>query len=218
MPERYYGRQKYEIEVTDDSLEARCNLPFGPKQNRIAFSFLMLGLAAWGIYRTWLSPDSQGYNNWWRLAHHYSMLDFDGVVIVTAIYASFTLIGIRLVCPAGEVLICDRNRVTTRRIPWYSFTGRWVTHTYNALDVSGFRLKFYGSGRGGSVYGIRFYVNGSTKSIFHGCIESPEAYRMLLGLKSLGLDVPPDPKLISHVKRGLYDRKEEELDRRMRGE
>jgi hypothetical protein len=101
-------------------------------------------------------------------------------------------------------------------IPWYSFTGHWVTHTYEAIDVSGFHLKFYGSGKGGSVYGIRFYVNGSTKSIFHGSIQPPEAYRILLGLKSLGWDVPLDPKLLSHVKMGLYDRKEEELDRRMR--
>jgi hypothetical protein len=85
------------------------------------------------------------------------------------------------------------------------------------IDVSGFQLKFYGRDKGQSVYGIRFFVNGSTKSIFHGSIDPPEAYRILLGLKSLGLDVPPDPKLLSHVKLGLYDRKEEELDRRMRG-
>jgi hypothetical protein len=39
----------------------------------------------------------------------------------------------------------------------------------------------------------------------------------LLGLKSLGLDVASDPELLSRVKMGLYDREEEELDRRMRG-
>jgi hypothetical protein len=215
--ERYYGRRKFEIKVTSDSLEARCNLPFGPRRNSIAFGVLMVGLAAWMLYRTWLAPDSHGYSNWWRLTHHRSMLDFNGVVIVSAFYALFSLAGIRFFCPAGAILICDRNRVTTTRIPWYSFTGRWVTRTYEAIDVSGFRLKFYGSGDGGNVYGIRFFVNGTTKSIFHGGIDPPEAYRILRGLKSLGFDVPPDPKLLSRVKMGLLDRQDEELDRRMRG-
>jgi len=216
MRERYYGRQKFEIKVTSDSLEARCNLPFGPRRNLIAFSAFMVCLAAWMIYRTWLSQDSHGYSNWWRLTHHYSILDFGGVAMATAFYSLFFLTGIRLLCPAGAVLICDHNQITTTRIPWYSFTGRWVTSTYNALDVSGFRLKFYGSGRGGNVYGIRFYVNGCAKSIFHGSIEPPEAYRILRGLKSLGLDVPPDPKLLSRVKVGILDRQDDELDRRMR--
>jgi hypothetical protein len=215
MRERYYGRQKYEIKVTGDSLEARCNLPFGPKRNCILLSALMIGLAAWGSYRTWLSQDSLGYSNWWRLAHHYSVLDFNGLLISTAAFGVFLLMGIRLLRPAGAVLICDRNQVTTTRIPWYSFTGRWVTHTYDALDVSGFRLKVFSSNRG-IVYGIRFYVNGRKKSIFRGSIEPPEAYRILRGLKSLGLDVAPDPKLLSRVKLGILERQDKELDRRMR--
>jgi hypothetical protein len=216
MRERYYGRQKYDIKVTSDSVEARCNLPFGPKRNRLWFSALLLGLSAWGIYRTWLSSDSYGHNNWWYIAHSYAVLDFDALVMATVIYVLLLLLGIRLLCPAGAILICDRNQVTTTRIPWYCFTGRWVTLTYNALDVSGFRLKFFGSGRGGNVYGIRFLVNGRKKSIFRGSIEPPEAYRILLGLKSLGLDVASDPKLLSRVKLELLNRKEEELDRRMR--
>ncbi|HEY2471635.1 MAG TPA: hypothetical protein VGI45_27860 [Terracidiphilus sp.] len=216
MRERYSGRHKYEIKVTNETLEARCNLPFGPKPNRIFTGLLMIGLAAWGIYPTWLKPDSLGYTNLWRLTHHYSVLDFPLLVIATALFGMFLLFGIRLFCPAGAILTCDRNQVTTTRIPWYSFTGHWVTRAYDALDVSGFRLKRFGSGAGGAVYGIRFFVNGNTKSVFRGSIEPPEAYRILLGLKSLGLDVPPDPELLSRVKMGLYDRKEEELDRRMR--
>jgi len=82
------------------------------------------------------------------------------------------------------------------------------------LDVSGFRLKVFSNNKG-IVYGIRFYVNGSKKSIFRGSIEPPEAYRILRGLKSLGLDVASDPKLLSRVKVELWNRKEEELDRRM---
>jgi hypothetical protein len=213
MRDRYYGRQNYEIKVTSDSLEARCNLPFGPKRNAFMLSALLIGLAAWGMYRTWLSQDSHGYSNWWRLAHHYSVLDSDSIVISTAVFGLFLMMGIRLLCPAGAILICDRSQVTTTRIPWYSFTGHWVTHTYDALDVSGFRLKVFSNNRG-TVYGIRFYVNGSKKSIFRGSIEPPEAYRILLGLKSLGLDVAPDPKLLSRVKLGLIDRRDEELDRR----
>lgn len=217
MRERHYGRQKFDIKVTSDSLEARCNLPFGPKPNRIAFSIAMLAFAAWSLYRTWLWRDSLGYSNWFRLMHHYSLLDLGGVVVSTAFFTLFALLAIRLLCPAGAILKCDRNQVTTTRIPWYSFTGHWVTRVYDAIDVSGFSLKFYGSGKGGDVYGIRFYVNGSNRSIFHGSIDPPEAYRILLGLKSLGYDVPPDPHLLSRVKLGLYDREEEELDRRMRG-
>lgn len=175
----------------------------------------MIGPAAWGMYRTWLSPDSHGFSNWWRLAHHYSVLDFGGIVMATATFGMFLLMGVRMLCPAGAVLTCDRNQVTTTRIPWYSFTGRRVTHTYNVLDVSGFHLKLYSSVRG-QIYGIRFFVNGSTKSIFVGSIEPPEAYRILRGLQSLGLDVEPDPKLLSRVKMELLDRQDEELDRRMR--
>lgn len=177
---------------------------------------MFLGLTIWGIYKAWLSSDSYGHNNLWYLAHNYTVLNFDSVVMVTVFYVLFLLGGIRLLCPAGAILVCNRNQVTTTRIPWYSFTGRWVKRTYNTLDVSGFRLKFYGSGRSGNVYGIRFLVNGEKKSIFRGSIEPPEAYRILLGLKSLGLDVESDPKLLSRVKLKLLNRKEEELDRRMR--
>ena len=217
MRERYYGRQKFEITVTTDSLEARCNLPFGPKESRIFLTIVSIAVSGWVIYRIWFSPDSHGYSDWWRLMHHNSVLDIYGVVMATVFMGAFLLMGIRLLCPAGAILRSDRNQVTTTRIPWYSFTGHWVTHTYDAIDVSGFQLKFYGSGKGGNVYGIRFFVNGTTKSIFHGSIEPPEAYRILRGLKSLGLDVPPDPKLMSRVKVGLLDRQDEELDRRMRG-
>jgi hypothetical protein len=216
MRERYSGRQNYEIKVTSDSLEARCNLPFGPKRSRIATSVLMIGLAVVGAYQTWLPKDSLGYSNLWRLAHHYSVLDLDAIMFDTSVYVLFALTGIRLLCPAGAVLICDRNRVTTTRIPWFSFTGHWVTRTYDTLDVSGFRLKYFGSGKGRSVYGIRFFVNGQSKTIFRGSIEPPEAYRILRGVKGLGLDVADDPELLSRVKAGLLDRKEEELDRRMR--
>jgi hypothetical protein len=216
MREQYYGRHKFGIKVTSDSLEARCNLPFGPRRNSIAGGVVLISLAVLGPYPVWLSRDSLGYSNWWRLTHHYSILDFGGVTIATVIYVLFLLMGIRLLCPAGAVLICNRNQITTTRIPWYSFTGHWATHTYSASEISGFRLKLYGSGRGGNIYGIRFLVNGSKKSIFHGSIEPPEAYRILRGLKSLGFDVPPDSKLLSRVKMGLYDRQEEELDRRMR--
>jgi hypothetical protein len=216
MRKRYYGRQRYDIKVTTDSVEARCNLPFGPKRNCILLSAMMIGLTVWGIYKAWLSPNSNGHNNWWYLAHHYTVLDFGTVEIGTVVYVLLLLMGIRLLCPAGAILVCDRNQVTTTRIPWYSFTGHWVTRIYNVLDVSGFRLKFYGSGRSGNVYGIRFLVNGEKKSIFRGSIEPPEAYRILLGLKSLGMDVGSDPKLLSRVKLELLNRKEEELDHRMR--
>jgi hypothetical protein len=216
MPkQQYYGRQKYEITFTDDSLEARCHLPFGPKRNRTLISLVFILLAAWGIYRTWFSRSPNGHSNWWYLAHNYPTLDSAPAAFATVIYVLFLLMGIRLLCPAGAILICSRSQVTTTRIPWYSFMGHWVTQTYDALDVSGFRLKYFGSGRGGNVYGIRFFVNGSKKTIFHGSIEPPEAYRILLRLKSLGLDVAADPKLLSRVKLGLQDRKEEELDRRM---
>lgn len=218
MPKQhYYGRQKYEIKFTGDSLEARCHLPFGPRQNCLLLSALLNGLAAWGIYRTWLTPGgAYGHSTLWYLTHHISVLSPGAVVFATAIYILFSLLGVRLVRPAGAVLTCNRSQVTTTRIPWYSFTGHWVTCTYNASDVSGFRLKFFGSGRGGNVYGIRFLVNGRKKTIFHGSIEPPEAYRILLRLKSLGLDVPPDPKLLSRVKLGLLNREDEELDGRMR--
>ncbi|HWE84177.1 MAG TPA: hypothetical protein VG267_04490 [Terracidiphilus sp.] len=217
MPkQQYYGRQKFEITFTGDSLEARCHLPFGPKRNRILFSLLLILLAVWGSYRTWLLPGgAYGRSTWWYFAHHYSLLDPGALVFATGFYVLFLLTGTRLLCPAGAILTCNRSQVTTTRIPWYSFTGHWVTHAYDALDVSGFRLKYFGSGRGGSVYGIRFFVNGSAKTIFHGSIEPPEAYRILLRVKNLGLDVASDPKLLSRVKLGLLDRQEEELDRRM---
>jgi hypothetical protein len=217
MPkEQYYGRQKFEISFTGDSLEARCHLPFGPRRNLLLFSGLLIFLGLWSIYRTWLLPGGvYGRSNWWYLTHHFSLREPGSIFFATALFVLLLLMGIRLLCPAGAVLICSRSRVATTRIPWYSFTGHWVTHTYDPLDVSGFRLKCFGSGRGGNIYGIRFFVNGSARSIFRGSIEPPEAYRILLRLKSLGLDVASDPKLISRVKLGLLDRKEEELDRRM---
>ena len=217
MPkQQYYGRQKYEITVTDESLEARCHLPFASRRGRVSLCIVMICGAILGIYGTWFAPGPTGRSNWWYLTHHYSLFSPDSVAVGTILWALFLLLGIRLLCPAGAILSCDRNQVTTTRIPWYSFTGRWVTRTYNALDVSGFCLKYFGSGDLGSVYGIRFFVNGSKRTIFRGSIEPPEAYRILSGLKGLGHDVPHDPMLLSRVKLGLMDREEEELDRRMR--
>jgi hypothetical protein len=148
MRERYYGRQKFEIKVTSDSLEAQCNLPFGPKRNRVLTSLLLLGLAVCGMYQTWLSGDSLRYSNWGRLTHHYSVLHPGSIVFASSFYAVFLLMGIRLLCPAGAILSCDRNQVATTRIPWYSFTGRWVTRSYNVLDESGFHLKLFSSDEG----------------------------------------------------------------------
>ena len=216
MSKHYYGRQKFEIEATGDSVEARCHLPFGPRRNCLWFGALMAAAGGWLICWIWFSSGPYGHSNWWYLAHGYSAFHLGEAIFGTAFSMLFVLSGIRLTCPAGAILSCTRSLVTTTRIPWYSFTGRWVTRTYDAIDVSGFRLKYFGSSSGGSVYGIRFFVNGSKKTIFHGSIDPPEAYRILLRLKELGLDVPPDPKLLSRVKMGLLDREEEELDRRMR--
>ncbi|UWZ86756.1 hypothetical protein [Occallatibacter riparius] len=216
MSKHYYGRQKFEIETTGDTLKARCNLPFGPKRNCLWFCAVIVSGAAWLNYWMWFSSSSYRHSSWWYLTHGYSADHFDEAIFGTAFSILFVLLGIRLLCPAGAILSCTRSQVTTTRIPWYSFTGRWVTRTYEAIDVSGFRLKYFGSSTGRSVYGIRFYVNGRKKTIFHGSIEPPEAYRILLRLKNLGLDVPADPKLLSRVKIGLLDRKEDELDRRMR--
>lgn len=216
MRKRYYGRQKFEIKVTSDSLEAICYLPLGPKQSRMFMSTVLFALGGWGFYNTWLSTPPYGRSIWWHVARHYPVPNLDSILVASAFYLLFLLLGIRLLCPAGAILVCNRNQVTTTRIPWYSFTGTWVTRTYNSSDVSGFRLKFYGSGRSGNVYGIRFLVNGRKRSIFHGSIEPPEAYRILAGLKSLGLDVAPDPKLLSRVKVELLNRRDEELERRTR--
>lgn len=201
MPkQRSYGRQRYEIEFTGDSLEAGCHRLFGPKGNRLLLGLLFILLAVWGIYGTWLSQTPYGHGNWWYLAHDYHALDSGADSFARVFYVLFLLMGIRLLCPAGAIQISNRSQ---------------VTHTYDAIDVSGFRRKYFGSGRGGDVYGIRFFVNGSKKTIFHGSIAPPVAYRILLRLETLGLDGVADPKLHSPVKLGLLGRKEEELDRGM---
>ena len=152
MRQRDSGPNQYEISAAGNSLKATCNLPFGPKRSRFGLAALLIALSVLISCGTWLWPKAYGHGNWWYLAHHYTMLDFDDALIGTAVGFLSLLAGIRYLCPAGAVLICDRSQVTTTRIPWYCFTGRWVTHMYNASEVSGFRLKLFDSRSGGTVY------------------------------------------------------------------
>src|ERR1700722_2177994 len=105
--QQYYGRQKFGIKFTGDSIEARCHLPFGSKRNRILFSLFLILLAAGEIYWMWFSQDRFGHSNRWYLAHHYSAPHPGAAAIAIVFYPLFLLMGIRLLCPAGAILICN---------------------------------------------------------------------------------------------------------------
>jgi hypothetical protein len=103
---------------------------------------------------------------------------------------------------SDETFHCDREAITISRIPWLDFRNRTRrTYTYPLTEVSAIRFAVIASAKGRSFWGLRFRAHGRRWAL--PGLEAPEAKTILTALKSLGADVPEDPKLDKRIKQTL---------------
>jgi hypothetical protein len=114
--------------------------------------------------------------------------------------------GVRCFLPFGERLHCDRSLLTWSKIPWIGFGNRWVTRTVPPSEISHAHYGLAYRKRGGDLYGVLLEVGGKRWKLFAG-IDSPEANRILNGLKGLGVNVPHDPGMRESIRETLRDRR-----------
>jgi hypothetical protein len=97
--------------------------------------------------------------------------------------------------PSDETFHCDRSTLTISRVRWLDIHNKdWHTRSYRLVDIVKIGYRALGSARGASIYGLRFIAGGRTQRVLPG-LKPREADRILKALKTLGADVPDDPKL-----------------------
>jgi hypothetical protein len=118
----------------------------------------------------------------------------------------FLALGVRHLLPFSERLHADRATLIWSRIAWLSFGNRWVTHTIPLSEISRASYAIVYKSKG--IHGVLLETYGENWKAFWG-IESPEASRILRGLKALGVNVHHVPELREEIREALRDRRAE---------
>jgi hypothetical protein len=198
----------YHIRVTADSVDVECDGPFPARAGRISFASLMLACATFLLYGSLVGLGRQPAI-WATLANSRSgstdfFVNLCFAVFTVAIVIFFFASGIRYFLPFGERLHCDRSTLTWSKIPWISLGNRWVTRSISLSEIS--RASYSIVYRSKGVYGILLETSGKPWKMFWQ-LESPEANRILRGLKALGVNVCRDPEMRESIRETLRDRR-----------
>jgi hypothetical protein len=194
----------YEIRAKADSLDVRWR---GPASYRVLGALAIAG----GLANAYFDAVGRGHSPgiWVTLLH--SRPGANGFVS-TAIMAGVSLafvtflpsLGLRYLLPFRETLHCDRTELIWSRTPWVSFGNRWVTRSAPLSEICNARYGIVY--RSKNVHGILLETYGETWKMFWQ-IESPEANRILHGLKALGVKVQHDPEMREGIREALRDRR-----------
>jgi hypothetical protein len=197
----------YRIQVTSDSVDVECDDSFqSTRTSRFFFGGVAVGCALFLLYGSCFGH-GQNPNIWVMLADSrpgstgFAFNVIDAVLIVVLV-VFFLLVGIRYFLPFGERLHCDRSTLTWSKIPWVSFGNRWVTRSLPLSEIlrASYGIVYKSKG----IYGILLEAEGKPWKLFWG-IETPEANRILLGLKGLGVNVHHDPEMRESIRETLRD-------------
>jgi hypothetical protein len=201
--------QEYGIEIRADSVDVGWDNSHRSIQARAVGSFAYMA-AGVVVFCLIMFTKRHGASTWWELTT--SPRDSARLVMANAIVAIasgllglFVLIGMRNFFLSGEKLHCDRSQMTLSRIPWYSFTGRWTARSFSLAEISKMEYGVVYSGKGGDTYGISFSAHGWRKKLFAG-IDARDAFRILRGMESLGVDVRYDPEMLAQSQAMVQDR------------
>jgi hypothetical protein len=208
----------YRIQVTADSVDVECDVPLRssrfPKPQPsphsigsffVLFASVMLYFLCFGHGRN---------SSIWKtiVGSRPGSADF----VFNVIFAAFALVlsvfilavGIRYLLPFCERLHCDRTTLTWSKIPWVSFGNRRVTRSIPVAEIVRASYSIVFKGRREHYYGILLETDGKPWKMFWG-IESPEANRILRGLKGLGVNIQDDPEMRESIRETLRDRRAE---------
>jgi hypothetical protein len=197
----------YRIQVTSDSIDVECDVPLRSSRfqkpqpsPRLIGGFFVL-FASVMLYFLCIG---QGRNpGIWKMAvdSRQGSADF---VVGLALGVFLLAVGVRHFLPFGERLHCDRSTLTWSKIPWVSFGNRWVTRSIPVTEIvrASYAIVYKSEG----YYGILLETYSKPWKLFWG-IESPEANRILRGLKGLGVNILHDPEMRESIRETLRDRR-----------
>jgi hypothetical protein len=204
----------YRIQVTADSVDVECDVPLRssrfPKPQPsphsiggffVLFASVMLYFLCFGHGR---NPSI------WKIVVDSRPGSADFVsnlipsVLPLALGVFLFAVGVRHFLPFCEQLHCDRSKLTWSKIPWVSFGNRWVTRSIPVGEIvsASYAVVYKSEG----YYGIVLETYGKPWKLFWG-IETPEANRILRGLKGLGVNVHHDPEMRESIRETLRDRR-----------
>jgi hypothetical protein len=189
-PHTIVREYKYDICVSAESLDAEGSGPYRSSATRYASGSLFIASALY-----------IGYGSWKDYSRHPVKELLCGLLVMV-----FFAWGMRSFLPFGERLHCDGSTLTWSKIPWISFGNRWVMRSIPVSEISGARYGLAYRRRGGDLYGILLEAGGQRWKLFAG-IESPEANRILHGLRVLGANVQDNREMRYAIRETLRDRK-----------
>ena len=197
----------YRIQITADSVDVECDTPFRSKASQHSFGVLAIAGSLFMLYSG--IGDGRSPGVWVILANSRPgspdfIFNAFGAVFVLVVAVVFFAFGVRYCLPFGERLHCDRSTLTWSKIPWISFGNHWVERSTPLSEIlqASYALVYKSKG----VYGILLEVEGKPWKLFWG-IETPEANRILRGLKGLGVNVHHDPEMRESIRETLRDRR-----------
>jgi len=197
----------YRIQITADSVDVECDTPFRSRTSQHSLGVLAIACSLVMLY----SGVGHGRNPgiWVILADSRPsspdfMLNAFGTVFVLVVAVVFFAFGVRYCLPFGERLHCDRSTLTWSKIPWVSFGNHWVERSIPMSEIlqASYAIVYKSKG----VYGILLDAYGMPWKLFWG-IETPEANRILRGLKGLGVKIRQDPEMRESIRETLRDRR-----------
>jgi hypothetical protein len=205
--------RNYEVHVRADSVDAKWDNSDRPLWFRVLGCAALIGAEALVVYYWLIRPDRNGYSTWWRLVHEPLVFAFlretaIPAVLGLAVWSFLALYGIRSLLPCGEKLHCDHSELSVAKIPWFSLWGQWSSRTFPVSEVSRAELADWPADRRNIVYLIRFWVCGFEEKALRG-IQASEGYRVLKGLKAMGVGVRLDPDTRWLVQQDIRDRRAE---------
>ena len=197
----------YRIKVTEDSVDVECDTPFRSRTSQHSFGVLAVACSLLFFFSGIGHGRSPGV--WVILANSRPgspdfMFNAFGAVFVLVVVVVIFAFGVRYCLPFGERLHCDRSTLTWSKIPWVSFGNHWVQRSIPVSEI--FRASYAIVYKSKGVYGILLETYGESWKMFWG-IETPEANRVLRGLKELGVNIHQDPAMRESIRETLRDRR-----------
>jgi hypothetical protein len=203
-------KPKCEIHVTADSVDVATEGLFGTRTSRLWFGCFMIALLVCQVYLA-VFHHGRGPTILDMLAEtRPGRRDFVINLIVLTYGSLIELFllatAVRHLLPFGERLHANRTTLIWSRIPWLSFGNRWVTRTIPLSEIC--RASYAIVYKSKNIHGLMLDTYDKSWKTFWG-IESPEANRILRGLKTLGIKVHHDPEMREDIRETLRDRRAE---------
>jgi hypothetical protein len=206
------ANRHFAIEITADALTVSTSESAHTNARRpsvnIAIMAASVGFFLWLCFH----HDRYGYSLWrylvrYRAGSQTFNENLFAVLMLGMVCGLMFTVSLRAFFPSGETVHCDRSRLTISKIPFISFRGKWQTRWLPTSEVKGLHFAVLQSGKGDSIYGIRFHTVASKDKMLAG-VTAPQAYKIIGALKKLGAEAPHQRDMRYEVREALRDERE----------